>query len=54
MKIEFTRAELVKIILDHIKDEIAPYTKFELEYWDLPNSLTAVTKEQEKEKDAAQ
>jgi hypothetical protein len=28
MKIEFTRAEIEAIILDHIKNEIAPYTKF--------------------------
>ena len=50
MKIEFTRAEIEQIILDHIKNEIAPYMTFQLEYWNLPDSLIAVTKE----KDAAQ
>ena len=55
MKIEFTRAEIEQIILDHIKDEIAPYVKFERivgNDWNLPYTITVHTKEEIK--DAAQ
>ncbi len=53
MKIEFTRAEIERIILAHVKDEIAPYMTFSLHpgnCWDLPEYLTLYSKEE----DAAQ
>jgi hypothetical protein len=43
MKIEFTRAEIEAIILDHIKNEIAPYVKFlrdDDNSWGLPETIT--------------
>jgi hypothetical protein len=45
MKIEFTRAEIEVIILDYIKNEIAPYLKFKLEYWNLPDTIIAETED---------
>jgi hypothetical protein len=42
MKIEFTRAEIETIILDHIKNEIAPYVKFlrdDDNHWNLPDTI---------------
>jgi hypothetical protein len=53
MKIEFTRDEIERIILAHIKDEIAPYVTFGRNVgndWGLPEYLTLYSKE----KDAAQ
>jgi hypothetical protein len=46
MKIEFTRAEIEKIILDHIQNEIAPYVKFARNPdndWNLPIIITVET-----------
>jgi hypothetical protein len=43
MKIEFTRAEIEAIILDHIRNEIAPYVKFlrdDDNSWGLPETIT--------------
>jgi hypothetical protein len=48
MKIEFTRAEIETIILDHIKNEIAPYVKFlrnEDNEWGLPDTITVEAEE---------
>jgi hypothetical protein len=48
MKIEFTRAEIEAIILDHIKNEIAPYAKFLRNTdnaWDLPDTITVESAE---------
>ena len=53
MKIEFDRYEIEAIILEHIKNEIAPYTVFTRNVgneWGLPDSITLYAKE----KDAAQ
>lgn len=53
MKIEFTRAEIEAIILDHIKNEIAPYMTFGRNVgndWGLPEFLSLYSKE----KDVAQ
>jgi len=44
MKIEFTRAEIERIILDHIRNEIAPYLTFKVVYGALPEILTVETK----------
>ena len=46
MKIEFTRAEIERIILDHITNEIAPYVKFVrpvVNDWNLPESIVVET-----------
>lgn len=46
MKIEFTRAEIETIILEHIKNEIAPYAKFLPNIdneWGLPDTITVET-----------
>lgn len=43
MQIKLTRAEIETIILDHIKNEIAPYLKFVLNThnnWNLPDTIT--------------
>lgn len=43
MKLEFTRAEIETIILDHIKNEIAPYVTFlrnDDNEWGLPDTIT--------------
>jgi len=50
MKIEFTRAEIEQIILDHIKDEIAPYVKLDRiqNVIELPDTITVHTKEETK------
>lgn len=48
MKIEFTRDEIETIILDHIKNEIAPYIKFlrnEDNSWGLPDNITVESAE---------
>jgi hypothetical protein len=48
MKIEFTRAEIEAIILDHIKNEIAPYMTFVRNAgnsWGLPGTITVETAE---------
>lgn len=48
MKIEFTRAEIETIILDHIKNEIAPYMAFSLNpgnCWGLPDTITVEAEE---------
>jgi hypothetical protein len=48
MKIEFTRAEIEAIILDHIRNEIAPYVKFlrnENNEWGLPDTITVEAEE---------
>jgi len=48
MKIEFTRAEIEKIILDHIKNEIAPYVTFTCNPdndWNLPVIITVEAEE---------
>jgi hypothetical protein len=48
MKIEFTRAEIETIILDHIRNEIAPYVKFlrnEDNEWGLPDTITVEAEE---------
>ena len=48
MKIEFTRAEIEAIILDHIKNEIAPYLKFVFNRdsgWNLPDIITVESAE---------
>lgn len=48
MKIEFTRAEIEQIILDHIKNEIAPYMTFlrnTNNSWDLPDTITVESAE---------
>jgi hypothetical protein len=42
MKIEFTRAEVERIILDHLRDEVAPYVKFQppvANEWGLPDII---------------
>jgi hypothetical protein len=42
MKLEFTRAEIEKIIMDHIKNEIAPYVTFACNpdnEWGLPDTI---------------
>jgi hypothetical protein len=47
MKIEFTRAEIERIILDHIKNEVAPYTRFVhpvANEWRLPDTITVEAK----------
>jgi hypothetical protein len=51
MKLEFTRAEIVKIILDHVND-IAPYAKlaFIQDAIYLPETVVIITREE----DAAQ
>ena len=49
MKIEFTRDEIERIILEHIKNEIAPYVTFGRNVgndWDLPESLALYSKEE--------
>jgi hypothetical protein len=48
MKIEFTRAEIEVIILDHIRNEIAPYVKFlrdDANGWGLPDTITVEAEE---------
>jgi hypothetical protein len=48
MKIEFTREEIEVIILDHIKNEIAPYAKFlrnEDNSWGLPDTIVVESAE---------
>jgi hypothetical protein len=48
MKIEFTRAEIEVIILDHIRNEIAPYIKFlrdDANGWGLPDTITVEAEE---------
>jgi hypothetical protein len=48
MKIEFTRAEIETIILDYIKNEVAPYVKFlrnEDNEWGLPDTITVEAEE---------
>jgi hypothetical protein len=47
MKIEFTRAEIETIILEHIKNEIAPYQKFVFRDsgWNLPDTITVESAE---------
>jgi hypothetical protein len=48
MKIEFTRAEIEQIILDHITNEIAPYIKFVRNPdndWNLPVIITVESAE---------
>lgn len=48
MKIEFTRAEIETIILDHIKNEVAPYIKFlrnEDNSWGLPEAIVVESAE---------
>ena len=47
MKIEFTRAEIERIILAHITNEIAPYVKFVhpvANEWRLPDTITVEAK----------
>jgi hypothetical protein len=48
MKIEFTRTEIEQIILDHIKNEIAPYVKFlrdDDNGWGLPDTIIVEAEE---------
>jgi hypothetical protein len=48
MKIEFTRAEVERIILDHIKSEILPYVTIECptdNSWGLPDTITVESEE---------
>jgi hypothetical protein len=48
MKIEFTRAEIEAIILDHIRNEIAPYVTFTRNVgneWGLPDTITVEAEE---------
>jgi hypothetical protein len=42
MRIEFTQAEIEAIIMDHIKNEIAPYVTFMRNpdnNWNLPDTI---------------
>jgi hypothetical protein len=48
MKIEFTRAEIERIILDHLRDEVAPYVKFQppmFNDWGLPDTISIYSEE---------
>ena len=48
MKIEFTRAEIEAIIINHIKNEIAPYVTFMYNpnnEWGLPDTITVEAEE---------
>jgi hypothetical protein len=50
MKIEFTRAEVERIILDHIKSEILPYVTIERptnNSWGLPDGITVQTDDED-------
>jgi hypothetical protein len=47
MKIEFTRAEIERIILEHIRNEVAPYTRFVhpvANEWRLPDIIIVEAK----------
>jgi hypothetical protein len=49
MKIELTRDELERIIMEYIKNEIAPYVTFGRNVgndWGLPETLAIYSKEQ--------
>jgi hypothetical protein len=49
MKIEFTRAEIERIILGHLRDEIAPYVKFQhpvFNDWGLPDTILIYSEEE--------
>jgi hypothetical protein len=47
MKLEFTRAEIVRIILDHVND-VAPYAKLDViqDVGKLPDTIVITMKEQ--------
>jgi hypothetical protein len=48
MKLEFTRAEIEAIILDHIRNEIVPYIKFVRNpgnSWGLPETISVETED---------
>jgi hypothetical protein len=48
MRIEFTQAEIEKIIFDHIKNEIAPYITFKPNIhneWNLPDTIIVESEE---------
>jgi len=46
MKLEFTRAEIARIILDHVKD-VAPYTKLDFiqDFENWPDTVVVTTGE---------